>query len=74
MKKTRTRRGNTGSVRLNKARPDRLVEEAVVDCYNESEQATGLYTMIEEHLSFPFATTVFGVPVTMEQFQPASRR
>jgi hypothetical protein len=28
--------------RLSKAALDRLVEEAIVDCYNESEQATGL--------------------------------
>ena len=69
MKKTRTRRGNAASVRLNKARLDRLVEEAIVDCYNESEQATGLYTMLEEHLLLPFATTVLGVPVTVERIQ-----
>lgn len=48
---------------------DRLVEEAIVDRYNESEQATGLYTMIEEHLSLPFATTVLGVPVIVERVQ-----
>jgi len=69
MKKTRKRKGNTGPVRLSKARLDRLVEEAIVDCYNESEQATGLYTMIEGNLSFPFATTVLGVPVTVERVQ-----
>jgi hypothetical protein len=34
-----------------------------------SEQATGLYTMIEEHLTVPFATTVLGVPVTVECVQ-----
>ena len=51
--------------RLSKSELDRLVEEAVVDCYNESEQATGLYTMIEEHLRFPFETAVLGVPVTV---------
>ncbi len=40
--------------RLSKAELDRLVEEAIVDCYNESEQATGLYTKIEDHLQLPF--------------------
>ncbi len=36
--------------RPSKARLDQMVEEAIVDCYNESEQATGLYTMIENNL------------------------
>src|SRR5438309_9844662 len=69
MKKPRKRKGNAGPVRLSKARLDRLIEEAIVDRYNQSEQATGLYTMIEEHLSLPFATTVLGVPVTVERVQ-----
>src|SRR5207249_11457455 len=69
VKKTQKRKNKTGSVRLNNAHLDRLVEEAIVDRYNESEQATGLYTMIEEHLSLPFATTVLGVPVTEERVQ-----
>ncbi len=65
--------GNTGPVRLSKARLDELVEEAIVDCYNESEQATGLYTMIEDNLALPFATTVLGVPVTVERVQLTGR-
>ncbi len=51
--------------RLSKAELDRLVEEATVDCYNESEQVTGLYTMIEDNLRLPFETEVLGVPVTV---------
>ena len=46
--------------RLSKAALDRLVEEANVDCYNEPEQATGHYTMIEENLKVPFETEVLG--------------
>jgi hypothetical protein len=42
-----------------------LIEQATVDCYNESEQVTGLFTMLEEHLGIPFPTTVLGVPVTV---------
>lgn len=45
---------------------DDLIEEATVDCYNDSEQATGLYTMIEENVAFPFATNLLGFPVTVE--------
>ena len=69
MKNPRKRKGTTGPVRLSKARLDKLVEEAIVDCYDESEQAIGLYTMIEDNLAFPFATTVLGVQVTVERVQ-----
>jgi len=44
-----------------------LVEEAIVDAYNESEQRCGLFTMIEDHLALPFETEVLGVPVTVER-------
>lgn len=43
-----------------------MIDEARVDCYNESEQATGLFTMIEEHLALPFETSVLGVTVTVK--------
>lgn len=46
-------------------RLERLIEEATVDCYNESEARTGLFEMIHEHLHLPFATTVLGVAVTV---------
>jgi hypothetical protein len=43
-----------------------MVEEATVDCYNEDEQATGLFTMIEENLEVPFETRVLaGVSVAV---------
>lgn len=51
--------------RLSKADLDGLVEEATVDCYNESEQATGLYTMMEDNLKLPFETEILGIPVTV---------
>ena len=40
---------------------DKMIEEATVDCYDELEQASGFYTMIEDHLAVPFATKVLGV-------------
>ena len=43
-----------------------LIEEATVDCYNDDEQGTGLYTMIDDYVGFPFTTTVPGVNVTVE--------
>ncbi len=50
---------------LGAAKLDELIEQATVDCYNDSEQVTGLFTMIEDHLALPFETTVLGVPVTV---------
>jgi calcium binding protein len=52
---------------LSRAALDELVAEAVVDAYNDDEQLTGLYTMIEEHLAVPFETTLFGVEVTVRR-------
>ena len=42
-----------------------MIEEATVDAYDESEQATGWYTMFEEYLELPFETKVLGVAVTV---------
>lgn len=49
------------------ARLDELIAEATVDCYNDSEELTGIYTMIEDNLVLPFATTILGVEVTVER-------
>lgn len=50
---------------ISKAELDALIEEATVDCYDEEEQVTGLFTMLEEHLALPFQTTVLGLSVTV---------
>ena len=73
MTRIRKRKAKRGRTRLSKARLDRLVEDAIVDCYNESEQVTGLYTMIEDNLALPFETTVLGVPVTVERVDLTQR-
>jgi hypothetical protein len=44
---------------------DKMIEEATVDCYDELEQASGFYTMIEDHLTIPFATQVLGLEVSV---------
>jgi hypothetical protein len=46
---------------------DRLIEEATVDCYDESEQKMGFFTMFEDSLELPFETQVLGVQVTVER-------
>ncbi|MGH9367176.1 MAG: calcium-binding protein [Thermoanaerobaculia bacterium] len=43
-----------------------MVEEAIVDAYGESEQAVGLFTMIEDNLGLPFETKLLGVDVKVE--------
>jgi hypothetical protein len=47
------------------ARLDAMIEEATVDCYNEDEQVTGLFTLIEDNLALPFQTTVLGMAVSV---------
>jgi hypothetical protein len=44
-----------------------MIDEATVDCYNEAEQITGIFTMLEENLDLPFITTVLGMQVTVER-------
>jgi len=53
--------------RLGKQRLEMLVEEAIVDAYNESEQRTAFFTMMAENLELPFETVVLGIKVTIER-------
>lgn len=46
-----------------------MVEEAMVDCYNESEQVDGLFTLLQEHLAVPFASEFLGLPITVERVE-----
>jgi hypothetical protein len=40
-----------------------LIEEATVDCYNESEEHQGFVTMLEENVACPFPAKVIGEAV-----------
>jgi hypothetical protein len=61
-------RGRRGSrLKLSRRRLDELVEEAILDAYGESEQAMGLFTMIEDNLQMPFETTLLGASVIVER-------
>ena len=51
------------------SRLERMISEAIVDCYNENEQATGLFTMVEENLRLPFSTTVLGTQVNVQKVE-----
>lgn len=50
---------------------DAMIEEATVDCYDEGEQVTGLFIMLEENLVVPFTTAVLGMSVTVETVELA---
>jgi hypothetical protein len=51
---------------LSAAKLREMIEEATVDAHDESEQATGWFTMFENYLELPFETDVFGIRVTVE--------
>jgi hypothetical protein len=53
-------------LQLSKARLDELVEDALTDANDESEQAAGFYTMLENDLELPFETQILGVTATVE--------
>ncbi len=57
------------SARVSEERLRAMIEEATVDCYNETEQATGLFTMLDEHLAVPFETSMLGAVVTVERVE-----
>src|SRR5688572_8491452 len=52
---------------LYEARLDRLIEDATIDAYNESEQRAGFHASLVDHLRLPFETIVLGVPVLVER-------
>ena len=64
--KTRARRRTEP---ISTRRLDKLIEEATIDCHDDSEQITGLHTMLDEHLDLPFKTRVLGVDVTVERVE-----
>ena len=58
-------RKKTALPRLSRRKLEAMLEEALVDCYGEGEEASALFTMIEDRLAIPFETMVLGVPVTV---------
>lgn len=52
-------------IRISRSRLDAMIEEAIVDAYDESEQRGGFCVMFDEHLHLPFTTQVLGVEVTV---------
>lgn len=44
---------------------NKLIETAITDAYNEAEQVSGLFTLIEGNLVVPFTTRVLGQRVAV---------
>jgi hypothetical protein len=57
----------TNLPKLSKAKLEALVEEAVVDAYNDEEQKVGFLTMLQEHLALPFSVSILGVEAVVEK-------
>ena len=52
---------------ISHARLDELIEEATIDCYNQSEQISGFFCILEEQLEVPFKTKLLGLEVMVEK-------
>jgi hypothetical protein len=50
-----------------KSELDRLIEDAIVDAYGNSEQRTGFCAMLEDNLAMPFEIEILGVTATVER-------
>lgn len=55
--------------RLSGPQLEALVARATVDAYNDDEQLSGLYTLMEEHLALPFSTEIPGVAVSVKRVE-----
>jgi len=52
---------------VSKAKLKELIEEAVVDAYNEGEQTVGFFTIMQEHLALPFCVNILGIQAVVEK-------
>lgn len=44
-----------------------LIEEAIIDAYDESEQRVGFLCLLQEHLVIPFTTDLLGMSIRVER-------
>lgn len=55
--------------RLSERELEKMAVAATVDAYDESEQAVGWLTALEEGLALPFETNVLGIDVMVEKLE-----
>jgi len=53
-------RSQRWTAQLDPERVREAFDEAIIDCYGEYEQHSGLLTMIEQEVKFPFQAQVLG--------------
>ena len=53
--------------KVDEATLEALIEEAVVDAYDEDERRMGFLTMLQDNVDVPFETEVLGVPVEVTE-------
>ena len=56
-------------LRVSKAQLEALIAEDTVDAYNDSEQAVGFFTIMEDNLRVPFETEILGVKAIVERVE-----
>ena len=64
---TKIRRTTTRRWPPSRSRLEQLIDEAITDAYNESEQRTAFFTLIADQLTLPFETKVLDMRVMVEQ-------
>jgi hypothetical protein len=55
-----------------RAELEAMVEEATIDANDQEEALMGFFSLVEENLAVPFATTVLGVKVTVDRIIQSS--
>ena len=59
--------------RVSPRRLDELIEQAIVDAYGPAEQAVGFHATLEQELTLPFDTIIFGVTVSVRKLDVTAR-
>ncbi|MCW5841751.1 MAG: hypothetical protein KIT77_10950 [Caldilinea sp.] len=50
---------------LSDARYNELMDQAMLDCYGEEEEFSGVFCTLEDELRFPLQASLVGVPVVV---------
>jgi len=65
MSKAKNTKPTNWTDQLEEEQVKEALEDACIDAYDEYEQHSGLLTMVEQEVEFPFSATVLGQEVTV---------
>lgn len=68
-RKQKTVRRHASAKSIPVATIEKMIEEAIVDAYGESEQVVGFFTILDDKLSLPFETRIFDVDVMVDRIE-----